>query len=679
MGTSKITGAVGTHGLIMNSRLGRPILPIVTNKILNTNSSSAVTTPTRRNFAATSREKRALNSKQIEGETQRVTAASKTQQTTSTTTKSNGNTNGTTNQGSGIDDGGGGGGGGGGGTVLALFAIVGGGAMAAYYNDMLPPGLLGDSPPRQQNDEKPGKEKKDSLPTVLVDKKERKKKKMDDNPMILPVKEIEESKQIIATELPVKETEELKKVIEPEIATEKVDTVKPEAPVAIMTEQQKTEIPEPSIPIPTATIEPQTTSVVESSIPASSPPHPPPPLNEPTIMAEVDALKKELHKRSDQAITEAHTELAKLCSMNMMNEELDSMTSSQLKVRLVQMAKDLEERTKWEAVRLQEFLSIKEKEVEDRYVLLIKKLRLEAEHLQEEKLSQQKKAFTAEAEEVLREEQTRSAGFLDNSLKIQEKAHEDDKITFEKKTEEAMSAKYEELFGNTLSKMKGEFAAKMSQRTQQMEQLSKKLTDLESSLKTSKDFQVGSLQAHRITAAAIALIERLESGEPSGAALNALKAVASDNAVVSAAVQALPESVSNSGLSTVQELQAGFEEKVYPQCRRAANVPKGQDGLEGQLLGSIFSTLRSPPDPAEAAPEMEKDTPQYVLSRARRHVKLGELDKAVIELKKLKGQTAYTAKDWEVRAKDRVAVEKALKVIRMECALANENLSKGAA
>merc|ERR1712161_20392 len=214
MGTSKITGAVGTHGLIMNSRLGRPILPIVTNKILNTNSSSAVTTPTRRNFAATSREKRALNSKQIEGETQRVTAASKTQQTTSTTTKSNGNTNSTTNQGSGIDDGGGGGGG----TVLALFAIVGGGAMAAYYNDMLPPGLLGDSPPRQQNDEKPGKEKKDSLPTVLVDKKERKKKKMDDNPMILPVKEIEE----------------LKKVIEPEIATEKVDTVKPEAPVAIM-------------------------------------------------------------------------------------------------------------------------------------------------------------------------------------------------------------------------------------------------------------------------------------------------------------------------------------------------------------------------------------------------------------------------------------------------------------
>jgi len=401
------------------------------------------------------------------------------------------------------------------------------------------------------------------------------------------------------------------------------------------------------------------------------------PLDESKIMAEIEKLKNELHKRSDEALTEAHAELAKLSSLDVMSQELDSMTNSQLKVRLVQMAKDLEERTKWEAVRLQEFLSMKEKEVEDRYVLLIKKLRLEAEHLQEEKLAQQKKVLVGQAEEALKEQQTRSDAFLENSLQIQEKAHEEDKVAFEKKTEEAMSAKYEELFGNELTKIKDEFSAKMNQRVQQMEQLSKKLSDLESSLKTSQDFQVGSLQAHRITAAAIALTEKLESGEPAGAAVNALKAVASDNAVVSAAVQSLPLSVSNSGISTVQELQTRFEQKVYPQCRRAANVPKGQNGLEGQLLGSIFTALRSPPGPDEAAPETEKDAAEFVLSRARQHVQLGELDKAVIELDKLKGQVAYTAKDWECSAKDRVAVEKAMKVIRLECALANENLSKG--
>jgi hypothetical protein len=208
-----------------------------------------------------------------------------------------------------------------------------------------------------------------------------------------------------------------------------------------------------------------------------------------------------------------------------------------------------------------------------------------------------------------------------------------------------------------------------------MDELTKKLTELEISLKTSQDFQVGSLEAHRITAAAIALMEKLESGDPAGAAVRALEAVASENAVVSAAVQSLPAAVSLSGVSTLQQLQTAFEETIYPQCRKAANVPPGSNGLEGQLLGSFFSLMSFPPGPDEAAPQSEKDASEYVLARIKRYVQLGELEKAIAESKKLEGQVAFTAKDWEAQARDRVAVEKALKVIRMECALANETLT----
>jgi hypothetical protein len=216
----------------------------------------------------------------------------------------------------------------------------------------------------------------------------------------------------------------------------------------------------------------------------------------------------------------------------------------------------------------------------------------------------------------------------------------------------------------------------MKQRVYQMEELSKKLTELEVSLKTSQDFKVGSLEAHKITAAAIALMEKLESGDPAGAAVRALEAVASDNAVVSAAVKSFPPSVSLSGVSTLQELQTAFEETIYPQCRKAANIPPGLNGLEGQLVGSVFSFLRIPPRPQEAAPEEEKDASEYVLARIKRHVQMGELEEAARESKKLEGMVAFTAKDWESKARDRVAVEKILKVIRMECALANENLSQ---
>jgi hypothetical protein len=311
-------------------------------------------------------------------------------------------------------------------------------------------------------------------------------------------------------------------------------------------------------------------------------------------------------------------------------------------------------------------------------VLLIKKLRLEAENLMEARLAEQKRVLTMQAEEALREQHASSDAFIESSLKIQEQSFNEERAAYEKRVEEAMNAKYEELYGKSLAKVKEDFASKLDKKVKQMEGLSKKLYDLEAALQSSQDFQAGSVQAHRITAAAIALAEKLESGEPAGAAIDTVKAVASDNAVVSSAVDSLPSSVATSGVSTLQELQAAFEEEVYPQCRRAANVPHGQDGLEGQILGMIFAKLKYPPAPDDPAPESEKDAADYVLARARRHVQLGELEAAVAELGKLKGQAAFTAKDWEDQVKARVAVEKALKVIRMECALANESLAKSA-
>jgi uncharacterized protein (DUF885 family) len=78
-------------------------------------------------------------------------------------------------------------------------------------------------------------------------------------------------------------------------------------------------------------------------------------------------LQAQLSKDTSRALSEAHQELAELSSLDM--SKLDNMCLSQLKIRLVQMARDLEERTKWEAVRLKEFLAMNGKEVEDKYVL----------------------------------------------------------------------------------------------------------------------------------------------------------------------------------------------------------------------------------------------------------------------------------------------------------------------
>lgn len=110
---------------------------------------------------------------------------------------------------------------------------------------------------------------------------------------------------------------------------------------------------------------------------------------------------------------------------------------------------------------------------------------------------------------------------------------------------------------------------------------------------------------------------------------------------------------------------------------QAAYVPAGRNGIGAQLAGKGFASITSPPSPDTSPPEGDDGAKMsdYILSRAKQHVKLGELEQSISELDKLKGQTAFTINDWKSAAMDRIAVDKALKVIKMECALLNKNMS----
>jgi hypothetical protein len=104
-------------------------------------------------------------------------------------------------------------------------------------------------------------------------------------------------------------------------------------------------------------------------------------------------------------------------------------------------------------------------------------------------------------------------------------------------------------------------------------------------------------------------------------------------------------------------------------------VPEGHSGLEGQLLGMIFAKLSVPPPPGASSDETDPAIiSDSILSSARKYVQSGDLEKAVEQLDKLKGQTAFVMNDWKRKAMDRVATEKALKVIKLECALLNKDL-----
>jgi hypothetical protein len=307
-----------------------------------------------------------------------------------------------------------------------------------------------------------------------------------------------------------------------------------------------------------------------------------------------------------------------------------------------------------------------------RYSDLMHKQRLELEDLMAKQLREQENDFSTRLHQALLEKDATIQNVLSSALEAQQQEHEDDKKAFEQVISAEIQSSLEEEFSKRLEEYKNQVAKDLQEKLAVMKQLSEKLQQLETALEASKSSKEGSLKAHRLSAAALALAEKLESNQSAASELAALKWAAGNVGVISTACATIPAAV-QTGVPTLSELQTRFLTSVHPKCRQATLVPKGRLGLEGQLAGMLFATLRYPPSYDDPAPESDKDNAEYVLVRAQRHVQLGELEQAVEQLDKLTGQPAFTVADWKKDAIDRINVEKALRVIKLECALLNES------
>jgi len=353
--------------------------------------------------------------------------------------------------------------------------------------------------------------------------------------------------------------------------------------------------------------------------------------------------------------------------------DLDSLTVSELRTRVVQLATEMSDRTKWEAVRLKEFLAMKEKEVGDNYLTILQKQRLEFEALLAQKLREQEDVITRQANAALQAKEDSIANLLRATSEAREKETQDVLSSEMKRVTDELELEYTSKLQNELAKMKSAYAKDLEKHGSVMEMLQGNLELLSSRLEVSQTYECGSKRAHRVSAAALALASKLEDGEGAAVEIAALKGAAGGEGVIASAVGMIPPTAEE-GVPTVAELQVAFDQS-YNVGRQAAMVPEGRAGLEGQLMGMVFAKLSVPPSP-EAVPtsEEEGNVTDGVLSLARKYVQVGDLEKAVEQLNKLKGQAAYVMNDWKSKAADRVSTERALKVIKLECALLNKEL-----
>ena len=75
-------------------------------------------------------------------------------------------------------------------------------------------------------------------------------------------------------------------------------------------------------------------------------------------------LQSSLTEQAAEALVQSHQ--STWSSLLHPLQDLESLSQAQLQARLVQLAAELQDRTKWEAVRLKEFLAMKDKETTDK-------------------------------------------------------------------------------------------------------------------------------------------------------------------------------------------------------------------------------------------------------------------------------------------------------------------------
>jgi hypothetical protein len=129
----------------------------------------------------------------------------------------------------------------------------------------------------------------------------------------------------------------------------------------------------PSVPITNTTTLPEEAAVAEA-------------IDQPSAVT-TSALE-ELTQATNQQAEERTLSHQSLVSASAMTSDLDKLSPLQLQVRVVQLATELQDRTKWEAVRLKEFLAMKERETADQYMQVLQKQRLEFEDILAQRLRQ---------------------------------------------------------------------------------------------------------------------------------------------------------------------------------------------------------------------------------------------------------------------------------------------------
>jgi len=327
--------------------------------------------------------------------------------------------------------------------------------------------------------------------------------------------------------------------------------------------------------------------------------------------------------------------------------------------------------------------------MEQSYQAHYQKQRLSYEDTLARKLREQEDKIVKKYQEELIMKDKSIQSLVDESIQSMTKDHETQIQNLDERYQQEYKDKYEAEALKKASEMKSEYQKELQHHVTKLQVLSEQANVLQEKLSKSREYEDGSMKAHRISAAALAFSSKLETSSSANEEYQILKDMTSDSDIITSALTQVSDDKLSKGIPTVSDLQSMFE-YILPKTRQAIFVPSGTTTLRGQWIGYICSKLLSTPIEKEttamfwnlplklsslitASSNLQMDVH---LSKAYQYLQIGDLEQAVYELDEIGSNciVALTIRDWKNHAKDRILIDRALNVIKIECSLLNQQL-----
>jgi len=142
---------------------------------------------------------------------------------------------------------------------------------------------------------------------------------------------------------------------------------------------------------------------------------------------------------------------------------------------------------------------------------ILQKQRLEFEDLLARRLREREYEITKAANEAIQAKDQSIESLLDAAIKTLKQEHDVEVENLKNRLQLELSTKYDVAMESKLASQKEQFAKELSEKVHEIVQLKERMDHLQTNLESSRNFESTSQRAHRVSAAALALMEKMET------------------------------------------------------------------------------------------------------------------------------------------------------------------------